>query len=372
MRTDLRDVYLEKETTIDGEPLEAISRLVSSHAYQDYIVYERQGSWSYAGGKLAEIWLDYEGAHLRAADMERTLPWNGEPLGQVRELLDHLPYRSWRAYGWGAFELSFAKEGDRDAIGQDRLLNLIIPRAEVVIAEGTATIRATDPTSATLVQTALLDWSVRHDFAPPRALDIQATGKDEYQAAVEQAIADIRSDFLAKVILSRTVPVTQELDFLGTYIAGRHANNPARSFLMSLGGLDALGFSPEIVVRVESDGVVLSQPLAGTRALTDDTARNAALRDELLSDPKEVFEHAISVKTACDELAWICEPGSLSVQEFMSVRQRGSVQHLASRVCGRIADGRHAWDAFPRRVPRGDRVGDTQGSRLQVHQDPRV
>jgi anthranilate/para-aminobenzoate synthase component I len=30
----------------------------------------------------------------------------------------------------------------------------------------------------------------------------------------------------------------------------------------------------------------------------------------------------------------------------MTVKERGSVQHLASRVSGQLAGGRHAWDAF--------------------------
>ncbi|WP_280496572.1 chorismate-binding protein, partial [Nocardia farcinica] len=41
-----------------------------------------------------------------------------------------------------------------------------------------------------------------------------------------------------------------------------------------------------------------TQPLAGTRARTGDAERDRALRDELLTDPKEVYEHATSVRLA--------------------------------------------------------------------------
>jgi len=159
-------------------------------------------------------------------------------------------------------------------------------------------------------------------------------------------VRDIKAQVLDKVILSRTVPVPFDLNFIETYVAGRRANNPARSFLISLDGLDALGFSPEIIVRVEKSGTVTSQPLAGTRALTSDEAENRRLRKELQSDPKEVFEHAISVKTVYDELREVCDSDSLSVNGFMEVRERGTAQHLASHVSGRLAQGRRAWDAF--------------------------
>jgi salicylate synthase len=90
----------------------------------------------------------------------------------------------------------------------------------------------------------------------------------------------------------------------------------------------------------------VTQPLAGTRVLTDDPAENRRLRTELLANAKEIYEHAISVKAACEDLHTVCEPGSLSVEEFMAVRERGTVQHLASRVTGQLAAGRRAWDAF--------------------------
>ena len=34
------------------------------------------------------------------------------------------------------------------------------------------------------------------------------------------------------------------------------------------------------------------------------------------------------------------------VEDLMSVRQRGSVQHLGSGVSGQLAENKDAWDAF--------------------------
>jgi salicylate synthase len=129
-------------------------------------------------------------------------------------------------------------------------------------------------------------------------------------------------------------------------VLGRRRNTPARSFLLRMDGLEAAGFSPEIVVAVGEDGTVVSQPLAGTRALTPDAATNSRLRAELLSSEKEIFEHAISVKVGNDELLTVCEPDSVGVRSLMTLEERGSVQHIASRVTGRLAPGHDAWDAF--------------------------
>jgi hypothetical protein len=53
----------------------------------------------------------------------------------------------------------------------------------------------------------------------------------------------------------------------------RH-NTPARSFLLRAGGIRALGFSPELVAAVHGDGMVVTEPLAGTRALGRGRARD--------------------------------------------------------------------------------------------------
>ena len=84
-----------------------------------------------------------------------------------------------------------------------------------------------------------------------------------------------------KAVLSRTVllPEGNRPDFAASYLAGRQANTPARSFLLDLGGRRAAGFSPETVVEVEAGGRVRTQPLAGTRALGPDPAENSRLRE---------------------------------------------------------------------------------------------
>jgi salicylate synthetase len=47
----------------------------------------------------------------------------------------------------------------------------------------------------------------------------------------------------------------------------------------------------------------------------------------------------------------VCAPGTVRVADFMSVKERGSVQHPASDVVGRLADGRTSWDAFAALFP---------------------
>ncbi|MFG2006872.1 salicylate synthase [Spirillospora sp. NPDC048911] len=353
--------YFETRIPLTEDPLRVASRLAGMGLHDSYVVYESGGHWSYAGGALAELTLDRTGARLVQQDApEAVRPWDGRPLDAVAELLDQVTIPEWRAYGWAAFELSYATDGAvtdgavadgavadgaLDHVGDGRLLHLVIPRAEVRLADGHAHLRAADTGTLTALMTAVTEPTPIPRGAPA-PLDVRGLGAEAYQLTVKRAIEEIKRGELHKVILSRVVDVEQEIDLVATYLAGREGNNPARSFVLDLGGVEALGFSPEIVCRVTADGRVASQPLAGTRALTPDLLENEVLRADLLGSAKEVYEHAISVKVGADELVDVCEPGSIEVPEFMAIRERGSVQHLASRVAGRLAAGRRAWDAF--------------------------
>lgn len=339
--------YFETCVRLRQAPLEAATKLASSGIHTDYVVYENAGQWSFAGGSLAEVTLDRFGARLDLAGSEsKVLPWDGQPLRLVQQLLSTVSVTGWRAYGWAAFELCYAKDGALDHIGRERLLHLIVPQTEVRFVEGNAYLRSADRATLAAATEVLLARGCGGDKIPPHPVDVRQADAASYQEAVKVVIDDINARKLEKVIISRVVPVDQDVDFVGTYVLGRQANNPARSFLLHLGGVQAAGFSPEIVVQVDGNGRVVTQPLAGTRAMTNDDALNARLRAELFADAKEVYEHAISVKVAWDEMLDVCKPGTVGVEEFMVIKERGTVQHLGSRVAGQLADGCNSWDAF--------------------------
>lgn len=59
----------------------------------------------------------------------------------------------------------------------------------------------------------------------------------------------------------------------------------------------------------------------------------------------------MSVRAAVEEMQGLCQPESLVINELMSVRQRGNLQHLGSRVSGELGFGKDAWDAFDALFP---------------------
>ena len=322
-----------------SEPLAAMSRLAGSGLFGDYVVYERPGSWTFAGGVLGEVVLDAGTVRVRwPGRPPATGPWSGRPADALRDAFAEAPLPAWNAYGWIAFEFAAPRPAGR-------LAHLIVPRTEVRISDGRAHVTGPDANRVA----ALLA-----DAAPvpgtPSPVDVRVGG-DAYRAKVAAAVTEIRAGRYQKVIVSRRLDVPHPVDVVATYARGREANTPARSFLLDLGGLQATGFSPEVLATVDPGGRVMTQPLAGTRAFGAGPDADARSRRELENDPKEIFEHAVSVRTSVQELHRVCDPDTVQVTDFMTVKERGSVQHLGSRAVGVLAPDRSPWDALDALFP---------------------
>ncbi|MFI6033369.1 salicylate synthase [Streptomyces sp. NPDC051315] len=336
--------YRSAETELPGDPVQLAAALAESGLFDQHVVYEREDDFWFAGGALGEVVVTRSGIRRRWLADETTTPLGSHPLRQVHEQLAGMAVEDWRAYGWMAFEFSHLHVDRPDRAGDEDLLHLVVPHSEVRLRQGRAVVRSADQeTLEALV--ALLGKPVTRTVAPPRPIDVTDTD-GRYPELVARAIEEIRATDLQKVIISRTVPVPFRVDFVGTYLHGRSHNTPARSFLVDLGGRRVVGFSPETVAEVGADGEVVTQPLAGTRARGFGDREDERLRAELLADPKEISEHVLSVKLAEEELATVCSPGTVSVRDLLSIRQRGSVQHLGSSVHGRLAGTATAWDAL--------------------------
>lgn len=336
--------YLRENVHLVWDPLSHGVGLVRQATGQ-YVLYERCEQWSFGSGAIFELVMYRHEFHIRSGSGWLTVPVGDDPLQDVAMLLSDIPIAGWRAYGWASFELSYLLQGLVDSVGTAPLLHLIVPQREVRIGGGRAELCATNEADLAVLRAAL-EEPPPTPAAPRRELDTSEVNSDGYRRMVAAAIEEIRRRRLQKVVLSRVVPVQDEVDLVSTYYAGRRGNTPARSFVLNLGGRRAAGFSPETVTEVSPDGRVCTQPLAGTRALFGDPEVDLSLRTELLADPKEIFEHAISVQVAQDELRAVCDAASVRVTEFMSVKERGSVQHLSSRVSGQLQPGRNAWHAF--------------------------
>ena len=121
------------------------------------------------------------------------------------------------------------------------------------------------------------------------------------------------------------------------HAALRRANPAPFAALLQQPGWAIASSSPERLVEVRA-GVAQTRPIAGTRPRTagdDDLAR---IR-ELAAHPKERAEHVMLIDLERNDLGRVCAPGTVEVDELMTVESYAHVHHIVSNVRGRLRDG---------------------------------
>ncbi|WP_244605054.1 salicylate synthase [Mycobacterium attenuatum] len=336
----------------DLDPADLAAELVATLCQtpgEQYLLYEYDGQWVLAFGVQAMVELDSDELRVIHDGTSRRQNWSGRPGSVLGEAIDRLLLETDQVFGWLAFEFGVYRYGLAQRLApRTPLARIFWPGSRIVMTRTEICFVGAGAQHREAVHRLLRD-GIR-EVPQSRAVDVSADPSG-YRDRVATARREILAGRYRKVILSRCVDVSFELDFPSTYRLGRRHNTPARSFLLQLGGIRSLGFSPELVVSVQPDGTVVTEPLAGTRARGRGAADDLHARRDLESNAKEIVEHAISVRTSFWEISQIAKPGTAAVTDFMTVRERGSVQHLGSTISGRLDPSSDRMDALEALFP---------------------
>jgi anthranilate synthase component 1 len=124
------------------------------------------------------------------------------------------------------------------------------------------------------------------------------------------------------------------VDPAAVYAQLREASPAPFAGLFAGEGWAVVSSSPERLVSLRGD-TIETRPIAGTRprfAGDDDAAR---IR-ELVGHPKERAEHVMLIDLERNDLGRVCLPGSVEVNELMTVESYSHVHHIVSNVRGRL------------------------------------
>ncbi|MEM3807460.1 MAG: anthranilate synthase component I family protein, partial [Nitrososphaerota archaeon] len=127
-------------------------------------------------------------------------------------------------------------------------------------------------------------------------------------------------------------------------------------YMLKMGNRQIIGSSPEMLFRVEGTRVE-TFPIAGTRPITGDINRDEKLTEELISNEKEIAEHAMLVDLARNDLGRVCRFGTVRVEELMKVYKYSHVQHMVSHIVGELRSGYSCLDVLRALFPAGTVTG---------------
>ena len=129
-------------------------------------------------------------------------------------------------------------------------------------------------------------------------------------------------------------------------------------------GWAVVSASPERLVSVRGD-VVETRPIAGTRPRFDGDDDAERIRD-LVGNPKERAEHVMLIDLARNDLGRVCRPGSIEVDELMTVESYAHVHHIVSNVRGRLREDVAPGEAIRAVFPGGTITGCPKVRCMQI------
>ncbi|MCW2926345.1 MAG: anthranilate synthase component [Thermoleophilia bacterium] len=181
-------------------------------------------------------------------------------------------------------------------------------------------------------------------------------GAEAFRESVLTAREHVRSGECVQIVVSQRFDRAFTIDPLLAYRVVRAVSPAPYHVLLRLDGLHIIGASPEQLVGVLDEQVV-THPIAGTRPRGATESEDAALAAELLADPKERSEHMMLVDLGRNDVGRVSEPGSVDVERLCEVERFSHVQHLVSRVTGRLRGELHPVDALRAAFPAGTLTG---------------
>ena len=192
-----------------------------------------------------------------------------------------------------------------------------------------------------------------------------AYARERFLADVERIREYIAAGDAFQVLLSRRITVPLDFSTSDLYRAIRAINPSPYMFHLVLDGVELVGSSPELLVRV-SEGAVTVRPIAGTRKRGATAAEDAALEAELLADAKERAEHLMLVDLGRNDVGRIASYGTVEVTELLGVERYSHVLHIVSEVRGTLPRSVSALDAFRATFPAGTVSGAPKVRAMEI------
>jgi anthranilate synthase component 1 len=194
--------------------------------------------------------------------------------------------------------------------------------------------------------------------------------REEYEAAVRTCIDHIKAGEAFQIVPSLRLEVDFEGDPFEVYRALRLVNPTPFLFFVRhadprRGDVAVVGASPELMTRAR-DGRATSRPIAGTRPRGATPEEDAAMEEDLLSDPKERAEHVMLVDLARNDLGRVCEFGSVTVDELMVIERYSHVMHIVSGVSGTMRPGVGPVDLLRATFPHGTVSGAPKVRAMEI------
>ncbi len=188
----------------------------------------------------------------------------------------------------------------------------------------------------------------------------------EYQRLVQRTIDYIHAGDAFQVNLSQRLLTRQTEPSLSVYERLRRCSPAPFSCYFDTGRYQVLSSSPERLLELNSTGAITTRPIKGTRPRGNTPVEDAAIVQELLTNPKDRAENVMIVDLLRNDLGRVCEYGSVEVHKVCELESFNYVHHLVSEVHGQLRVGLSPFDLLRAALPGGSVTGAPKVRAMQI------
>ncbi len=179
----------------------------------------------------------------------------------------------------------------------------------------------------------------------------------DYAAAFARVQAELHAGNSYEVNLTYRDATLSAVDPVTAYVRLRAANPAPYSGYLQHHGVHLLSSSPERYATVDRHRVLEARPIKGTTPRGRTPEQDDALAEHLRTDPKMRAENLMITDLMRNDLAQVCEVGSVEVPSLMAVESYAAVHQLVTTVRGRLREDVATVTALRALFPAGSMTG---------------
>ncbi|XAO71478.1 MAG: anthranilate synthase component I family protein [Acetobacteraceae bacterium] len=199
----------------------------------------------------------------------------------------------------------------------------------------------------------------------PLKSDMQA---NDWKDAVEATRASIgRGELFQANLTSRwRGELPDDVDIFSLYLSLRGTSPAPFGGFIKFPQFSLLSASVERFISLDRRGWLETRPIKGTAPVGRDGQEDAHIAENLAHDAKEYGENLMITDLMRNDIARVCEVGSVSVPALCQIERFTHVHHLVSTVRGKLARGKTAVDLMRASLPPGSVTGAPKHAALQL------
>eukprot|EP00210_Caulerpa_lentillifera_P001269 g1225.t1 len=200
----------------------------------------------------------------------------------------------------------------------------------------------------------------------PKHWAVSNMTKEDFTNSIDEIKEHIEAGDIFQLVYSQRFERRTFADPFEIYRSLRVVNpSPYMVYLQTRGSI-IVASSPEILCKVDNNGIVTNRPLAGTRPRGSTLEQDLQLQEELLADEKEKSEHIMLVDLGRNDVGKVAEHGTVKVEKLMAIERYSHVMHISSTVTGKLKSDLDGWDALRAALPAGTVSGAPKVRAMQI------